>query len=97
MDPPGVEPGSPVCRTGVFPLDHEPRFVSGPAGESNPPNAIIQQFALSLVTIDPTHALIFEQSLTDLVRLAQHVLAPIAPADRSTIMVGTSQRLYGLK
>ena len=24
VDPPGIEPGSPVCRTGVFPLDHEP-------------------------------------------------------------------------
>jgi L-fuconolactonase len=38
-----------------------------------------------------------EQSLADLVQLAQHVLAPVAPADRSTIMGGTSQRLYGLK
>ena len=24
VDPPGIEPGFPVCRTGVFPLDHEP-------------------------------------------------------------------------
>ena len=24
VDPPGIEPGSPVCRTGVVPLDHEP-------------------------------------------------------------------------
>lgn len=24
VDPPGIEPGSPVCRTGVFPLDDEP-------------------------------------------------------------------------
>ena len=26
VDPPGIEPGSPVCRTGVVPLDHEPMF-----------------------------------------------------------------------
>jgi hypothetical protein len=24
VDPPGIEPGLPVCRTGVVPLDHEP-------------------------------------------------------------------------
>ena len=24
MDPPGIEPGSPACRAGVVPLDHEP-------------------------------------------------------------------------
>src|SRR5262245_45566623 len=24
LDPPGIEPESPVCRTGVVPLDHEP-------------------------------------------------------------------------
>src|SRR5439155_25705725 len=24
VDPPGIEPGFPVCRTGFFPLDHEP-------------------------------------------------------------------------
>src|ERR1019366_8288698 len=24
MDPPGIEPGFPVCRAGVVPLDHEP-------------------------------------------------------------------------
>src|SRR5580693_2849589 len=24
VDPPGIEPGFPVCRTGVVPLDHEP-------------------------------------------------------------------------
>ena len=28
VDPPGVEPGSPECRSGVFPLDHEPVVVS---------------------------------------------------------------------
>ena len=28
VDPPGIEPGFPVCRTGVFPLDHEPSIVS---------------------------------------------------------------------
>ncbi len=26
VDSPGIEPGLPVCRTGVFPLDHEPVF-----------------------------------------------------------------------
>ena len=30
VDPPGIEPGFPVCRTGVFPLDHEPSVVSSP-------------------------------------------------------------------
>lgn len=34
VDPPGIEPGSPVCRTGVVPLDHEP-IQSGEWG-SNP-------------------------------------------------------------
>ena len=24
VDPPGIEPGSPTCRAGVFPLDHGP-------------------------------------------------------------------------
>ena len=34
MDPPGVEPGSPICHTGVFPLDHGPAL-QWTAGESN--------------------------------------------------------------
>ena len=29
VDPPGIEPGSPVCRNGVVPLDHEPAKVRG--------------------------------------------------------------------
>ena len=36
VDPPGIEPGFPVCRTGVFPLDHEPVFFSGPEGSRTP-------------------------------------------------------------
>ena len=28
VDLPGIEPGSPVCRTGVVPLDHKPVFES---------------------------------------------------------------------
>ena len=32
VDPPGVEPGFPVCRAGVVPLDHEPVPFSGPRG-----------------------------------------------------------------
>ena len=32
MDPPGIEPGSPACRAGVVPLDHEPVRLSGPDG-----------------------------------------------------------------
>lgn len=32
VDPPGVEPGFPVCRTGVLPLDDEPVLLSGPDG-----------------------------------------------------------------
>ena len=32
--PPGIEPGFPVCRTGVFLLDHGP--VSGPPGSRTP-------------------------------------------------------------
>ncbi len=28
VDPPGIEPGFPVCRTGVFPLGHEPLVIS---------------------------------------------------------------------
>jgi hypothetical protein len=37
VDPPGIEPGSPPCHSGVVPLDHEPVFVirrqpSGPDG-----------------------------------------------------------------
>src|SRR5262249_16040438 len=34
VDPPGIEPGSPVCRTDVVPLDYEP-MQSGEWG-SNP-------------------------------------------------------------
>ena len=36
VDPPGIEPGFPVCRTGVFPLDHGPVFFSGPPGSRTP-------------------------------------------------------------
>src|SRR3989304_5962884 len=36
VDPPGIEPGSPVRRTGVFPLDHQPMFIQWTAGDSNP-------------------------------------------------------------
>ena len=36
VDPPGIEPGLPVCRTGVFPLDHEPICFSGPPGGRTP-------------------------------------------------------------
>ena len=36
VDPPGIEPGLPVCRTGVFPLDHEPVLFQWTAGGSNP-------------------------------------------------------------
>jgi hypothetical protein len=34
MDPPGIEPGLPACRAGVFPLDHEPHstFQTGDFG-----------------------------------------------------------------
>src|SRR3954454_1438323 len=32
VDPPGIEPGSPACRAGVVPLDHEPIHFSGPDG-----------------------------------------------------------------
>lgn len=35
VDPPGIEPGSPVCRAGVFPLDHEPTMQRS-AGASQP-------------------------------------------------------------
>ena len=35
VDPPGIEPESPACRTGVFPLDDEP-VVSVDRRESNP-------------------------------------------------------------
>ena len=34
VDPPGIEPGFPVCRTGVLPLDDEP--ISGPPGSRTP-------------------------------------------------------------
>ena len=36
VDPPGIEPGFPVCRTGVVPLDHEPMFTVDRRWESNP-------------------------------------------------------------
>jgi hypothetical protein len=38
VDPPGVEPGLPVCRTGVIPLDHRPISCRAQwnRGESNP-------------------------------------------------------------
>jgi hypothetical protein len=28
VDPPGIEPESPACRTGIFPLDDEPIVLS---------------------------------------------------------------------
>jgi hypothetical protein len=37
VEPPGIEPGFPVCRTGVVPLDHGP--VSGPPGSRTPGTA----------------------------------------------------------
>ena len=36
VDPPGIEPGFPVCRTGVFPLDHDPGSYEWTGWESNP-------------------------------------------------------------
>src|SRR2546427_13299875 len=42
VDPPGIEPGSPVCRTGVVPLDHEPKRKER---ESNPQGIAAQPFS----------------------------------------------------
>ena len=36
VDPPGIEPGFPVCRTGVFPLDHGPIALQWTAEDLNP-------------------------------------------------------------
>jgi hypothetical protein len=36
VDPPGIEPGLPVCHTGVIPLDHRPNRAQWSRGESNP-------------------------------------------------------------
>ena len=38
VDRPGIEPGSPACRAGVVPLDHQPVFVQWTGWESNPPH-----------------------------------------------------------
>ena len=43
VDPPGIEPGSPVCQTGVVPLDHEPFAFKWTAGESNPDFLLARQ------------------------------------------------------
>ncbi len=41
MDPLGIEPRSPACRAGVFPLDDEPEVVLQWTGwESNPPHRL---------------------------------------------------------
>ena len=36
VDRPGIEPGSPDCQPGVFPLDHQPVAFSGPPGNRTP-------------------------------------------------------------
>src|SRR5207342_279318 len=36
VDPPGIEPGSPACRTGVVPLDHEPASQGSGARRASP-------------------------------------------------------------
>ena len=40
MDPPGIEPGSPACRAGVFPLDHEPVVRTDPSPSCCPATAL---------------------------------------------------------
>ena len=36
VDPPGIEPGSPACRAGVVPLDHEPAVIVDRPGNRTP-------------------------------------------------------------
>ena len=52
VDPPGIEPGFPVCRTGVFPLDHEPVFSVDRMG-IEPITPILQGSVASLGTCQP--------------------------------------------
>ena len=42
VDRPGIEPGSPVRRTGVVPLDHQPVVSSGPDGSRTQPAPTLQ-------------------------------------------------------
>ena len=52
VDPPGIEPGLPVCRTGVFPLDHEPVFSVDRMG-IEPITPTLQESVASLGTCQP--------------------------------------------
>ena len=52
VDPPRIEPGLPVCRTGVFPLDHEPVFSVDRMG-IEPITPILQGSVASLGTCQP--------------------------------------------
>ena len=54
VDPPGIEPGFPVCRTGVFPLDHEP-VISVDRMGIEPITPILQGSVASLGTCQPDH------------------------------------------
>ena len=44
MDLPGIEPGTPVCKTGILPLDYEPLKLF-----SNSPTEI-GRFEMSILT-----------------------------------------------
>ena len=56
VDPPGIEPGFPVCRTGVFPLDHEPAMVGiQTAGRrTRQAQVFLQPPPVDLMGVEPT-------------------------------------------
>ena len=76
VDPPGIEPGFPVCRTGVVPLDHEP-IQSGEWG-SNPrsPASKAGGFPLSYPLSGP-------RGIRTLISGVRSRRPPVGPAARS--------------
>jgi hypothetical protein len=88
VDPPGIEPGFPVCRTGVVPLDHEPTK-SGEWG-SNPrsPASKAGGFPLSYPLSGPRGS----RTLISGVRSRR---PPLGPAAQSVIPDGLEPSLPG--
>ena len=43
VEPPGIEPGFPACRAGVFPLDHGPIALQWTAEDLNPDLLVADQ------------------------------------------------------
>ena len=88
VDPPGIEPGSPVCRTGVVPLDHEP-VQSGEWG-SNPRSPASKAGGLPL-----SYPLSGPRGIRTLISGVRSRRRPVGPAAQSVIPDGLEPSLPG--